>query len=82
MPVLVKKVCIVEIPNCPATDMTQNTNKTRNDINSELKSMIERVNNKLNSSNVKIIKLGHRISQEEAFSDNVHFSHIRASKLL
>ena len=78
-----KKVCIVEIPNCPATDMTQKTNKMRNDINSELKSMTERINKKLNSSNVKIIKTGSSdLSQEEAFSDNVHFSHIRASQLL
>ena len=51
----------------------------RNDINNELKSVNERVNKKFNSSNVKIIKTG---SQEEAFYDNVHFSHIRASQLL
>ena len=78
-----RQIRIIEIPDCPITNMTQKSNKMRITVNKELSDMAERINKNLSTDCVKMIQCGEEeLPQEEAYCDNKHFSPVRAAQLL
>ena len=78
-----RQIRIIEIPDCPITNMTQKSKKMCITVNEELSDMAERINKKLGTNCVKMIQCGEEeLPQEEAYCDNKHFSPVRAAQLL